>query len=168
MSACKTSSPTQYPRLSRRLASVAVCGIRGYKGPLWGLARAWSPKSTAPWSQPFRAVRFQEFARQALREAAPRVERAGKIHNEGPGCVQAFRALGSEDAGQSWVVCALPGREPVLVAEPVWQALRAAGAQALRDAGREESDNALSVVGFPVEGISRFQPERRHRDSCDF
>lgn len=68
----------QYPRLSRCLASAAVCGIRGYKGPLWGLARTWSPKSTAPWSQPFRAVRFQEFARQALGDAAPQVERAGR------------------------------------------------------------------------------------------
>ena len=167
-----------YPRLSRRLAAapcdirgykgpvwapVAVCGIGGHKGPLWSLARNWSPNSTAPWSQPFWAVRFQEFASRTLRKTATKVEQAGQVRNEGPGCVQAYRTVGSEGAVLSWVIWALPGREPVLVAGPVWQAWRAAGAQALRDAGHEESDNALSRVGFPVKGASRYHWGRSER-----
>jgi hypothetical protein len=163
----------KYPRISRKLAAAApfnirgyqgplwasatVCGIGRFKGPLWKLACVWSPNSTAPWSQPFWTVRFQAFARRAL----IRFEPTGSVRSEGPGCVQTIRTLDSSGPGRRWVVCALPGREPVLVAERLWQALRAAGAEALRKAGHKDSENALCALGFPVQGASRFAHGRR-------
>ena len=161
----------QYPRLSRRLASHVVRAVRSYKGPLWkplwDLVRQWSPNSTAPWTQPFWRIRFEEFAKtpassgrlswqlsksQAWAQTIPGIGRpVGDIRNEGPGYMQ---AVGGTNEGESWVICALPGEKPVLVAKPVWQALRNTARQALRKSRHEGTVNPLMAVGFPVQAIT--------------
>ncbi|WP_433272234.1 right-handed parallel beta-helix repeat-containing protein [Actinosynnema sp. CS-041913] len=55
----------------------------------------------------------------------------------GPGVVQEFQG---DPPGRNWVLCALPDRPPVAVAEPVWEALHTVVA----------SDDPLDALGFPV------------------
>ena len=86
---------------------------------------------------PARARHLQE----AVTSLAGRVnlgKPTGPVYEEGPGIVQ---HLGG--GGNGWVLSALPDRKPVVVAEPVWDALREAGSGAI---GAE----ALAAVGFPV------------------
>lgn len=140
---------TQHARLSRSLTSVALQTIRS-TAPMRELARTWSPKSTAPWSEPFWALRFKEFAsKPTLRQCLPTARPAGQILNAGPGYAQAFTTTD----GESWMICARPSREPVMVAASVWRGLRNAASQAMRDAACTGPANLLTAVGFPVSGI---------------
>ncbi|MFB7375899.1 hypothetical protein [Kitasatospora purpeofusca] len=67
-------------------------------------------------------------------------EPAGAVNQDGPGLVQHFAAAGD---GAGWVLCALPGRPVVAVAEPLWQHLLAVGSGA-------PGGQALAAVGFPA------------------
>ena len=167
---------TQYARLSRSLTSVTLRTI-GSTAPARELARRWSPRSTAPWSEPFWALRFKEFASPRGWIGLPYARPAGQIRNAGPGFAQAFTAADGESwinarpagqirnagpgfaqaftaaDGESWIVCALPGKEPVMVAASVWQGLRNAASEAMRDAACAGPANLLTTVGFPVSGV---------------
>jgi hypothetical protein len=97
--------------------------------------------------EPSWAPRFQE----ALTALAGQADiPTGPAYREGPGVAQHF---GGRDGRQAWVLSALAGHKPVLVAAPVWEAVR--------DAGRGAAGgDALAAVGFPVMG-GDIPPPRR-------
>ncbi|MGA5820011.1 RNA-binding domain-containing protein [Kitasatospora sp. NPDC094028] len=66
----------------------------------------------------------------------------GQIYADGPGLVQHFIGVG---ASGGWVLCELPGRPVVAVAESVWEALRLEGSAAL-------GVDAFTALGFPDPG----------------
>jgi len=70
---------------------------------------------------------------------------AGEAYARGPAALQEFEG-GEGQPG--WVLCVVGGRAPVAVAQPVWQAIRAAG----RDSA---GGHPLAVVGYPVPGTDR-------------
>src|SRR5579863_4604134 len=137
----------QHASLSRGLASVIVRIIRS-TGPTRQLACEWSPESIEQWSEPFWAFRFKELvAEPPLRQRELPVSRPmGQIRNTGPGYAQAFTSV---DDGKSWMICALPGERPVMVAASVWQGLREAASQAIRDVGADPG-SVLTSVGLPA------------------
>ena len=135
----------RHPRLSRGLTSMIIGVIRRWR-PTREIAGRWSPPSARPWSEPFWALRFEEFAATELPEAYV----AGQMYDAGPGYVQPF--TGAED-GRSMMICALPGGEPVIVEASVWQALRNAASLAMRDAECAGRDNLLTSVGFPASDV---------------
>lgn len=99
--------------------------------------RWWWPSASAwRWSEPLWALRFDEAARE-LGEGVGRP--AGPVRREGPGVVQHFRGADGDDG---WVMCALWGKRPILVAKPAWDALRqvAVGPAA----------EPTATLGFPV------------------
>ena len=134
----------------RRSRGLALAGARVICN--WRLARRlaseWSLPSAAPWSEPFWVLRFADRAADELPEGLA----AGAIRNEGPGFAQTY--TGNRD-GQSWMICALPGCEPVIAAAPVWQALRNAASQAMRNAGYPAPAGPLTAVGFPAADVIR-------------
>ncbi|MFB8760706.1 RNA-binding domain-containing protein [Streptomyces nigra] len=71
----------------------------------------------------------------------------GEAYARGPAAIQEFTG-GKGQPG--WVLCVVDGLAPVAVAQPVWQAIRAAG----RD---RAGGHPLAVVGYPVPG-----PDRAH------
>ncbi|MFD7645079.1 RNA-binding domain-containing protein [Kitasatospora sp. NPDC059795] len=71
-------------------------------------------------------------------------EPTGAVYEDGPGLVQHFATAG-DAAGR--VLCALPGRPVVAVAEPLWQHLLAVGSGA-------PGGQALAAVGFPAPAAS--------------
>ena len=133
------------PRRSRGLALAGAQLICNWR-PARQLARERSPSSAAPWSEPFWVLRFVNCVAHKLPEGlAP-----GAIGNKGPGFAQTYTA---KPDGQSWMICALPGREPFIVAAPVWQALRNAASQAMRNAGYPAPVSPLTTVGFPAADV---------------
>ena len=136
-----------HPRVSRGLTKIIVRMIRSCR-PARKLVGQWSPPSVAPWAEPFWALRLEEFAVTELSGGCI----PGQIRTVGPGYAQSF--TGTED-GQSWMICALPGEEPVKVAVPIWQALRNAASQAMRDAECAGTDNLLTSIGFPASGVNK-------------
>ncbi|MFE6055646.1 RNA-binding domain-containing protein [Kitasatospora sp. NPDC056446] len=88
---------------------------------------------------PGREVAFRR-AYDGLGGSAVLGEPAGAVYQDGPGLVQHFAAAGD---GAGWVLCALPGRPVVAVAEPLWQHLLAVGSGA-------PGGQALAAVGFPA------------------
>jgi len=84
--------------------------------------------------------RFREVA-DAVRGRIRLGEAASRVYYEGPGPVQHFSGHG----GEAWVLCAVPGRKPVMVAEPVWEQVREAGSEA-------PAADAFTALGFPVLG----------------
>ena len=102
------------------------------RGTRW---RLWS-WSTAPGTEPIWDLRFRKAARALHERVGQPTE---DVHHEEPGIVQAFDGVSGDDA---WVVCALPYSEPTLVAKPVWEALRQAGART--------PSGAMTQLGFPV------------------
>jgi hypothetical protein len=127
-----------HPRLPAGPASPTTAvlrrlhGLRAYPDPLQ------PPLSHVAGTEPIWAEHFGKAAARlppALGVGAP----LGGVMRIGPGCAQHF----SNTAGQHpWVMCSLPGGEPVLVAWAVWAAARRAGAWA--------AENALAAVGYPV------------------
>jgi hypothetical protein len=87
------------------------------------------------WARRFREVATALSGRIELGEAV------GRVFHEGPGLVQYFEGRG----GEAWVLCAVPGHRPVMVAEPVWERVREAGS------GVPGAD-AFTALGFPVLG----------------
>ncbi|MER5698786.1 RNA-binding domain-containing protein [Streptomyces mirabilis] len=89
--------------------------------------------------------------RQEIREAYEQLRTAGlgrpvgEAYTRGPAALQEFEG-GEGQPG--WVLCVVGGRAPVAVAQPVWQAIRAAG----RDGA---GGHPLAVVGYPVPGADR-------------
>ena len=116
------SAAVRYPRLRKFLD-------RGTRWRLW----SWS---TAPGTEPIWDLRFRKAARALHERVGQPTE---DVHHEEPGIVQAFDGVSGDDA---WVVCALPYSEPTLVAKPVWEALRQAGART--------PSGAMTQLGFPV------------------
>jgi hypothetical protein len=92
--------------------------------------------------------RFREVA-DAVRSRIRLGEAASRVYHEGPGPVQHFSGHG----GEAWILCAVPGRKPVMVAEPVWEQLREAGAEA-------PGADAFTALGFPVLGKDVAPAER--------
>lgn len=82
--------------------------------------------------------RFREVA-DAVRGQIGLGTPAGRAYREGPGTAQHFNG----HPGESWVLCALPGRKPVMVAELLWERAREAGAGA-------PGADAFAALGFPV------------------
>ncbi|MFE2828596.1 RNA-binding domain-containing protein [Streptomyces sp. NPDC059271] len=88
---------------------------------------------------------------QEMREAYGQLRTAGlsrpvgEAYARGPAAIQEFAG----EAGQpGWVLCVVGGRAPVAVAQPVWQATRAAGQDGA-------GSHPLSLVGYPVPGPDR-------------
>ncbi|WP_030396118.1 ATP-binding protein [Kitasatospora purpeofusca] len=88
---------------------------------------------------PGREVAFRR-AYDGLGGSAVLGEPTAAAYEDGPGLVQHFAALGDKTG---WVLCALPGRSVVAVAEPLWQHLLAGGSGA-------PGGQALAAVGFPA------------------
>jgi hypothetical protein len=88
---------------------------------------------------------------QEMREAYEQLRTAGlgrpvgEAYARGPAAIQEFTG---EEGQPGWVLCVVGGRAPVVVAQPVWQAIRAAG----RDSS---GSHPLAVVGYPVPGADR-------------
>lgn len=89
---------------------------------------------TPGWKQRFRDA--YDSARQQVPLGKPTTE----VHVSGPGVVQ---RVAPGDTPYDWVLCALPNRLPVVVAEPIWEALHAAGS-AVPDG------DVLGALGYPV------------------
>ena len=136
----------QHPRWSTRLASAAVGLARQLPARYPAtVIRRWPPPD-APWAGPFWALSFE----QAAVEASEGVEvgkPAGDVQRIGPGFAQEFSSAGQHP----WMMCALPGHAPVLVARSVWDAAQ----QAVRASG-----DAFSALGLPAESIPG-TPDRR-------
>ncbi|MGI5518394.1 hypothetical protein [Streptomyces sp. CA-106131] len=88
---------------------------------------------------------------QEMREAYEQLRSAGlglpvgEAYARGPAAIQEFAG---REGQPGWVLCVVGGRAPVAVAQPVWQAIRAAG----RD---NAGGHPLTVVGYPVPGADR-------------
>ena len=128
----------QHPRLPAGPASPTRAVIRRLHGLPASPDPLQPPISHAAGTEPIWAEHFGKVAARlssALGVGAP----LGGVMRVGPGCVQHF----TNTAGQHpWVMCGLPGGEPVLVAWAVWAAARRAGAGA--------AGNAHAAVGYPV------------------
>ncbi|MFD6967387.1 RNA-binding domain-containing protein [Streptomyces sp. NPDC059949] len=74
---------------------------------------------------------------------------AGEAWAHGPAALQDLHHVHDEEPG--WVLCLVPGRSPVAVAAPVWQAIIEAGHEA---AGQDP----LAAVGYPVAPAADGQP----------
>lgn len=89
---------------------------------------------------------------QEIREAYEQLHTAGlgrpvgEAYVRGPVALQEFEA--DREGRPGWVLCVADGVAPVAVAQPVWQAIRAAG----RDGS---GGHPLAVVGYPVPGGDR-------------
>lgn len=97
---------------------------------------------------PVWARRFEEVA-TALCGRIKLGAAAGRVYHEGPGPVQHFAGRGRE----AWLLCAVPGHKPVMVAEPVWEWVREAGSGA-------PGADAFTALGFPVLGKDVLPAER--------
>jgi hypothetical protein len=86
------------------------------------------------WKHQFREVYDQ------VRQQTPLGNPLTEVYRDGPGVVQRIEPTGSSDG---WLLCALPGRRPIVVAESVWEALHTAGS------GVPDGD-VLSALGFPI------------------
>jgi hypothetical protein len=89
------------------------------------------------------ARRFQEVA-AAVSAEIPLGAPTGEVYGDGPGVAQHFDGTASS---HSWVLAALPRHKPVMVADPVWEALREIGSGA-------PGGWALEATGFPVLAAS--------------
>ncbi|MDF2258293.1 RNA-binding domain-containing protein [Streptantibioticus ferralitis] len=88
-------------------------------------------------------AREQEFAQvyEALRGTVPIGAPSSEVLYEGVGVVQHFAP--ATPSGHGWVLCALPQRRPVAVAEPLWLELLAAG-------GAAQGGDPTGALGYPV------------------
>lgn len=128
----------QHPRWSPCPTSLVAALLRRLEGlsPLTESTRL--PLSNAPWTEPNWAFHFRR-ATAGLSPAAGVGTPAGGVRRIVPGFAQDYNSAGGQ---HDWVLCALPGDEPVFVARPVWAAARQAGAGA--------GEDALAAVGYPV------------------
>ncbi|MCX5095843.1 putative DNA binding domain-containing protein [Streptomyces sp. NBC_00365] len=88
---------------------------------------------------------------QEMREAYEQLRTAGLGRPVGEAYVRGPAALQEFEGGEGqpgWVLCVVGGRAPVAVAQPVWQALRAAGRNGA-------GGHPLAVTGYPVPGADR-------------
>ncbi|MER5917206.1 RNA-binding domain-containing protein [Streptomyces sp. NPDC001982] len=88
---------------------------------------------------------------QEIREAYEQLHTAGLGRPAGEAYVRGPAAMQEFEGGEGqpgWVLCVVGGRAPVAVAQPVWQAIRAAG----RDSA---GGHPLAVVGYPVPGVDQ-------------
>lgn len=92
--------------------------------------------------------RFREVA-GAVRDQIELRAASGLAYREGPGTVQHFDGR----PGEAWVLCAVPGYRPVMVAEPLWERVRDAGVRA-------PGADAFAALGFPVLPGDVPPPER--------
>jgi hypothetical protein len=97
--------------------------------------------------EPAWAPRFQETITALSGQAGVPT---GPAYREGPGVAQHFSG---PDGIHAWVLCAMAGHKPVLVAAPVWEAVRDAGRAAV-------GGDALAAVGFPIMGNYVAPPRR--------
>ncbi|MER6566295.1 ATP-binding protein [Streptomyces sp. NPDC001093] len=88
-------------------------------------------------------ARQQEFvqAYEALNRKVPVGGPTSEVLPEGVGVVQHFAPATS--SGYGWVLCALPHRRPVAVAEPLWLELLAAG-------GAAPGGDPTAALGYPI------------------
>jgi hypothetical protein len=82
--------------------------------------------------------RFREVAGAVSDQIGLRAP-SGLAYREGPGTVQHFDGR----PGEAWMLCAVPGHRPVMVAEPLWERVRDAGVRA-------PGADAFAALGFPV------------------
>lgn len=81
--------------------------------------------------------RFRDAA-EAVRDQIGLRAASGLAYREGPGTAQHFDGR----PGESWVLCAVPGHRPVMVAELLWEKVREAGVKA-------PGADAFTALGFP-------------------
>ncbi|WP_459712010.1 hypothetical protein [Actinophytocola sp. KF-1] len=93
----------------------------------------------AGWKGPFRT------AYDELRGRVPVGGAVSEVHRAGPGVVQ---RLGGTGAGSGWVLCGLPRRPVVAVAEEIWDGLHVAGS------GIRHAD-VVTALGLPVADQGR-------------
>ena len=92
--------------------------------------------------------RFRDTA-DAVRDQTGLRAASGLAYREGPGTAQHFDGR----TGEAWVLCAVPGHMPVMVAEPLWEKVREAGVRA-------PGADAFTALGFPVLPGDVPPPER--------
>jgi hypothetical protein len=132
-------------RLAEEHAEGSVWQVR--RGHRVGRAWIWFadqiigiPESTAAWTYRIWSRRFDEMA-MAISDYVGKGTLLGGVHAEGPGMVQRFQSAD----GQSWHMCALPGRAPVLVSNAIWTMLRDLRARSL-----EPYADSIAAVGYPA------------------
>ncbi len=91
------------------------------------------------WKGPFRT------AYDELRRRVPVGGAVTAVHRQEPGFVQ---RLGAAGAGGGWVLCALPRRPVVAVADEIWDALHRAG-------GGVRGTDVVTALGLPVADQGR-------------
>lgn len=139
----------QHPRWSWRLAALAVPVIQGRGRRIFFPADMSGGRAllfTAPWTEPIWALLLDKAAAR-FSLVAPLGTRAGDVRRIGPGFVQQF-----DGAEHSWVLCVTPDSAPVLVARPVWDALRMAGAGT--------PSEVYEALGFPTMLSSNAEQQR--------
>lgn len=129
----------QHPRWAPRLASAAVGVTRRFPARYPAtVVRRW-PLPDAAWAGPVWTLLFDRAAAK-LSGIAEVGTPVGDALHVGPGFAREYRSAGQDQ----WMMCALPGRAPVLVARPVWDAVeQVPGA----------SEDAFSEFGYPVANI---------------